>query len=154
MVNLGVDNLWSFFDPPSEMHLNTPKSRTQHPDAIMGPGNQLGASGVVGCRVNTTTFLHPCRSCPLGERQPPPPEVPPARRALPLAQEGASADKRKEARGVPPSPPRQGGVSRRCLLDRPHTDPTSAAPHLGPTLCVHGLCGRGAQHPARRYFCR
>ena len=44
--------------------------------------------------------------------------MPPARRALPLAQEGVSADKRKEARGVPPSPPRQGGVSRRCLLDR------------------------------------
>ena len=47
MVNLGVDNLWSLFDPPSEMHLNTPKSRTQHPDAIMGPGNQLGARGIV-----------------------------------------------------------------------------------------------------------
>ena len=59
-------------------------------------------------------FLHPCRSCPLGEAAATAGGMPPARRALPLAQEGASAHSGKRQEGFPPLPP--PGRGRRCFM--------------------------------------
>ena len=111
-----------------------------------GPGRGGALSGGrARCRVNTTTFLHPCRSCPLGERQPPPPEAVvrgACRRARLAPKESSTCSRRSASRRA-----RARARWLTFLPTRPSTRPVRARPHC---LCPVGtLAVAGLQNSAR-----
>ena len=126
--------------------------RTEAPPSLTTGPVRLGISGAAqsrgrGCRVNTTTFLPgtPCRSCPLGERQPPPPEAVvrgACRRARLAPKESSTCSRRSASRRA-----RARARWLTFLPTRPSTRPVRARPHC---LCPVGTpAAAGLQNSAR-----